>query len=297
MSGYTHSDLSLVRTFEAVASLKSFSEAARLLGISQSTVSDHVRLLEEKVNAKLLNRTTRQTSLTPAGDAMQIYAQSLLRVSDQIARHFGRTQVNTPFRLGLPEDIAFSRLLCLLRLFADCFPHFELSIRTGTTGDLIHMLDDQTLDLVVGKRRVGAQGGRLLWTNPAVWVAHGRTVLSPDQPLPLIAVFAPSILRSMAVEALVEQGRAYRILLECNSFTALRAAFQFGHGVTVGLSNYLPDFVQPILDDASLPVLQPVEVFVESRQGQIAPPAKAFAAFIEDALVRLHSFETTIASD
>ncbi len=131
MSGYTHSDLSLVRTFEAVASLKSFSDAAQHLGVSQSTVSEHVRLLEEKVGAKLLQRTTRQVQLTDVGRDMQTYAQSLLRVSDQIARHFSRTGPIETLRLGLAEDIASSRFSKLLRLFADCFPNFGLSVRTG----------------------------------------------------------------------------------------------------------------------------------------------------------------------
>ncbi len=196
----------------------------------------------------------------------------------------------------MAEDIASSRFSKLLRLFADCFPNFGLSVRTGASADLVQMLETRTLDLLVGKRRVGGQGGRVLWTNPTVWVAHGQVLLPPDEPVPLLVISSPSLLRSIALEALAEHGRAYRILLESNSFTALRAAFEFGRGITVGLADYLPDFVQPIAGDVSLPPLPPVEVFVEHRHDQIPPSARAFAAFVEDALIRLHTAEGRTAA-
>ena len=52
--------------FRRVAELRSFSAAARELGLSNGAVSKHVAALEDRVRARLLLRTTRRVSLTPA---------------------------------------------------------------------------------------------------------------------------------------------------------------------------------------------------------------------------------------
>ena len=54
--------------FAKVASTRSFSGAARGLGISQATASKHVQTLEDWLGARLLHRTTRRVALTEAGE-------------------------------------------------------------------------------------------------------------------------------------------------------------------------------------------------------------------------------------
>ncbi|RYE89596.1 MAG: LysR family transcriptional regulator, partial [Myxococcales bacterium] len=56
-----------LQAFLAVARARSFSGAARELGISRSAVSQSVRLLEEELQVPLFARTTRSVSLTDAG--------------------------------------------------------------------------------------------------------------------------------------------------------------------------------------------------------------------------------------
>ena len=56
-----------LQAFLVVARLRSFSSAARELGVSRSAVSQAVRQLEEQLRVGLLARTTRSVSLTDAG--------------------------------------------------------------------------------------------------------------------------------------------------------------------------------------------------------------------------------------
>lgn len=63
-------DLNDLRIFERVAALKSFSTAARQLGLPKSSVSRGIARLEEQLGIRLFQRTTRQVSLTAAGEVL-----------------------------------------------------------------------------------------------------------------------------------------------------------------------------------------------------------------------------------
>ena len=67
-----------LQSFLAVARVHSFSEAARGLGLGQPAVSQHVRRLEQQVRRRLFVRDTHSVRLTPDGEAMVTFAQSIL---------------------------------------------------------------------------------------------------------------------------------------------------------------------------------------------------------------------------
>ncbi len=68
-------DPALLRTFLAVAQTLSFTQAARRLGVRQSTVSQHVRRLEEQVGRALFLRDTHTVELTGDGAATACYLE------------------------------------------------------------------------------------------------------------------------------------------------------------------------------------------------------------------------------
>ncbi|MEN3752156.1 LysR family transcriptional regulator [Mangrovibacter sp. SLW1] len=70
-----------LRIFVAVARTQSFSRAGEEIGLSQSAVSHSVKELEQALEVKLLDRTTREVVLTEAGQQM---AMSLSRVLDEL---------------------------------------------------------------------------------------------------------------------------------------------------------------------------------------------------------------------
>jgi molybdenum-dependent DNA-binding transcriptional regulator ModE len=78
-------DLNDLRVFERVADLRSFSAAARALGLPKSTVSRSVARLEDALAARLLQRTTREVQLTAAGEVLRgKCAEMLGRVSEAV---------------------------------------------------------------------------------------------------------------------------------------------------------------------------------------------------------------------
>lgn len=80
-------DLNLLPVFQAVAEARSFSQAARRLATSKSSVSRAVAALEAAVGAQLLQRTTRQVALTEAGQALlQETAPALAQLTQSLER-------------------------------------------------------------------------------------------------------------------------------------------------------------------------------------------------------------------
>lgn len=120
MAAPLHSPLDML-VFAKVVECQNFSVAARRLGISRSAASKHVTRLEQRLGARLLNRTTRKLSLTEAGRSAfahcaRIAAEveaSELAVQPFVRRPQGLVRVSAPNAFGrqhlvpiLPEYLA-----------------------------------------------------------------------------------------------------------------------------------------------------------------------------------------------
>src|SRR5260221_6721027 len=102
-SGMDRGDLANLTAFVAVADQRSFRGAASRLGVTPSALSHSMRLLEERLGVRLLNRTTRSVSVTDAGlrllerlrPAMSQIAVALEDLNQERERPFGRLRLHT----------------------------------------------------------------------------------------------------------------------------------------------------------------------------------------------------------
>ena len=120
--------LKLLAVFAEVVSCGSFAAAARKLRSSRSRVSEQVAQLENSLGVRLLNRTTRQLSMTMEGrevfarasDLPVILADVEVASSQEVAR--GRVA------LTVNHDIAIARLLPVLESFQQRYPRVQLDL-------------------------------------------------------------------------------------------------------------------------------------------------------------------------
>lgn len=198
----------LLRSFVAVAQTGSFTAASERVSLSQSTVSQHIRRLEELLDRPLFERDTRNVRLAPSGEALFRYAVRILALMDEAVASVCGPPLSGKVRLGLSEDFALTHLTAALASFVQRNPEVELEIATGLSGDLFDALDAGRHDLVFAKRIAGSRRGRVIRTEPLYWCAGPASPLTGREPvLPLALHPQPSVSRQRVLETLDAIGR------------------------------------------------------------------------------------------
>ncbi|MEU6280322.1 LysR substrate-binding domain-containing protein [Streptomyces sp. NPDC047028] len=283
-------DPSHLRTFLAVAQTLSFTQAAQRLGLRQSTVSQHVRRLEDAAGRPLFTRDTHSVELTDDGEAMLGFARRILEVHEQATAFFTGTRVRGRLRFGASEDFVLTRLPEILEGFRHDHPEVDLELTVELSGTLHEQLAGGKLDLVLAKRRPQDPRGELVWRDDLVWIGAQRLRLDPDRPVPLIVYPPPGITRARALETLDGQGRAWRIACTSGSLNGLVAAARAGLGVMAHSRRLIPPGLVRLPERAGLPELGKVDfVLVHGpRRGTAQEAANALAAAILAGGDRLH---------
>ncbi|HEX9536075.1 MAG TPA: LysR substrate-binding domain-containing protein [Stellaceae bacterium] len=280
-------DPTLLTSFVTVAQAGSFTEAGRRLGLRQSTVSQHVRRLEQVAARRLFVRDTHSVALTTDGEAMLGLAQGILDANERARRYFAGSELRGRVRFGASEDFVQSRLPEVLREFTRVHFAVDLELTVGLSGALLQALDAGELDLVLAKRRPGEDRGRLVRREKLVWVGSNPGLAAPERPLPLILYPPPSISRAVALEALERAGRSWRIVCTSSSLSGLNAAALAGLGVTVQADGFAPAGLIPLPPSPALPELGHIEFVLAGPGRVLRGPAEALATAILDNAYRL----------
>lgn len=122
--------LTRMRAFIQVVDASGFTAAAKAAGRSKALISKYVSELEDELAVRLLNRTTRQLSLTEAGEHYYREALEIVRRVDDLMSEVQDTGVTPRGRLkvSLPRTMGDGAVGNALVLFAKKYPDIELSI-------------------------------------------------------------------------------------------------------------------------------------------------------------------------
>jgi DNA-binding transcriptional LysR family regulator len=277
----------LLQTFLAVAQTRSFTQAAERLGLRQSTVSQHIRKLEEEAGRRLFTRDTHSVTATADGEAMVEFARGILAANERAERYFAGSQLRGRLRFGASEDFVASRLPEVLREFVRTHPLVEFELTVGLSGDLNEKLARGELDLVCGKRRRGAEHGRVVSRDRLAWVSGDLPAFDQSTPVPLILYSPPSITREIALAALERAGRSWRIVCTSGSLSGLRTAALAGLGITVIAHGLIPEGLTELPNGHGLPDLGTVEMVVLSNGKLTRGPAAELADAILASGIRM----------
>ncbi|AOY96634.1 LysR family transcriptional regulator [Cupriavidus sp. USMAA2-4] len=274
-----------IQTFATVAAARSFTDAGRQLGLSQSSVSEHIRRLEENVGRRLFVRDTHSLAMTPDGEALLVHARLILQALARAESQFSAPRLQGRVRLGTSDDLAQGPLPKVLAAFRNSHPDVELEITIGMTGKLYELMDAGTLDLMIGKRRDGERRGVPLFHGALEWLAVPGTVADLSRPLPLILVNEPSVTRAVVLDTLAKAGVQWRIVCSSSSHSGCVAAARGGLGLTVRARDLAGRGLVPPVNADSLPALPQVE-FISLAARRLSRPAETLLRLLQKSDLR-----------
>jgi DNA-binding transcriptional LysR family regulator len=153
-------DLHQLRVFQAAVKTGGFTRASEQLHLSQSTVSQHIKMLEEELGCPLFLRVGKHVQVTEAGRVLLQYAETIfrdLKNAEMAVREMNALKRGT-VRLGVGPTTLTYRLPHVLGDYSRRFPDIELIVLAGTTEFLLDALRSQHLDLAVVMRTAPQPG-------------------------------------------------------------------------------------------------------------------------------------------
>jgi DNA-binding transcriptional LysR family regulator len=274
----------LLRTFLAVGGGHSFTTAAQQLGISQPTVSQQMRRLEDEVGRSLFVRETRGVRLTESGEALAGFAHRILGAHADAESYFRTSPTRGRLRFGTADDLAITQLPRILRQFRRLNPQVDLELTVDQTGTLMRRLAAGHLDLVFVKQLSHeVTGGTLVMRDQFVWCAEDAEPFVKEEVVPLVLLRAPSFTRTMAIDALEAAGRRWRVACTVRDITAMLAATRAGLGIAILAHSLIPADLQKVEVRLGLPPLAEVDFRLLANPAAPKPAVEALTAAIRSA--------------
>ena len=166
--------------FVTVAEHLNFSKASRVLKITQPAVSHQIQTLEEELDVKLFNRTSKSVTLTQEGISFFADAQLILKTALSAKERLGRHEHLIPFDLGCHNYTEMNLLPPILKELSEEFPLLRPSIRLVPFPSILGMVENTQLLAALGIKY--GQKTSSLWYKELA-SAPIACVCSPNHPL------------------------------------------------------------------------------------------------------------------
>ncbi|MCI1778425.1 MAG: LysR family transcriptional regulator [Bacteroidales bacterium] len=169
-------ELRQLKYFVQVAEDLNFTEASKKLFITQSTISQQIRQLEDELNISLFDRSAKKISLTEAGNEFLPHAIRVLRDADYGKQRLLDLQNIRTGELTVGVNYSFSNLLTDTVIeFLNRYPGIKLNILYKTVGELLEMIKKKEADIVLSYKPLEAEKNiesRTLFSTPLSVIAR-----------------------------------------------------------------------------------------------------------------------------
>ena len=131
-------DIRRLEVFCKVVELKSFTKAAKALSLSQPTVSEHIRTLEEMLDEKMVDRLGRAIEATPAGRLFYEYARDILRMREEAMQALMqfKGELSGPLLLGASTIPGTYVLPKLIGSFKNIHPNIQITLKIADSKEV-----------------------------------------------------------------------------------------------------------------------------------------------------------------
>ena len=267
-------ELSLLRTFLAVARNGSMRRTAAAVAKTQPAVSQQMQRLETIVGRKLLYRSRDGVTLTSHGELLLTYAARAIELNDELLARLREESARGPVCLGVSEETALAVLTPALQRFQKSHPDVELKLMVATPAELRLLLGQGKLDFVIGDPTRIADPPVIEWRSRLVWLASTDLSIDPFNVLPLVLCESTNWWHDAILSSLRGAGWEWRVVFESASLDATLAALDSGMGVSALLPQTVRNTRIRQIKYARLPVLPEVR-FAMFRSRTVPTRARA----------------------
>jgi DNA-binding transcriptional LysR family regulator len=224
----------LLRTLAVVVEERSYTKAAIRLGVSQPTISMHVKRLQEQLGFDVFDKTVPGIQLTPQGELTLNYARQILAIHDSLIREADNPDCGkTKIRIGLTSSLALMTTLPVLAKFQEDDPDVTFDLHREVSAILTEMVRSGELDLCAALSDERPEGESVLcWETELVWVASSNFPRPFTSPVDIIGRNSKSVGIGAMFNALRKAGMDYRVVLNASDIDGAVEAARAGLGVT-----------------------------------------------------------------
>jgi DNA-binding transcriptional LysR family regulator len=268
-------DPHLLQSFVAIVETGSFTRAGERMHLTQSTISQQMRRLEQQLGCPLLDRSGRQVVTTAQGETLLGLARRILGLLAQAGDRVGEASLS--LRLGVPEDFAAGAMTAVLAAFARQYPEVRLEVQSDLSHALWQAFEAGELDLALIKQGRGQGEPIARWREPLAWVDSRDWPAGERDPVPLVVFPSEGLYRRQITDTLDARGIAWRIAYVSASLASLQGAVSAGIGVSLLPTRLLqPDQVEL----THWPSVRPVELALHLGAGGSESLARLCEALI-----------------
>lgn len=239
-----------METFRAVVAHSSFTRAAEAMHLTQPAVTRQVAALERELKTRLFERQGRTVRLTAAGEALDRYAERVLRLAEEAREAVTDIASGAAGRLavGASSTLAAYYLPPLLTRFRAAHPSIELTIRTGVSARVRTLVRDGAADVgIVTTGEEDAESAAAALTVTPLGPYETCLVVPPGHPLdqpgpapagalagqPLLLMEPGTSLRAFADRLLATAEVRAPVTMELDSVEAIKRMVEAGLGISL----------------------------------------------------------------
>lgn len=249
-----HLDMTALRSFVAVAETGGVTRAAGFLNLTQSAVSMQLKRLEDALDLKLFDRSTRSMTLTAAGEQLMGYARKLLDLNDEAYARLTHQAFEGEIVLGVPHDIVYPHVPPVLQRIHRDYPRVRVNLVSSYTTRLKEMFARGECDIILTTEDTCEPGGQTLAELPLVWVGAPGGQIWKQRPLRLAFEYR-CIFRAGVLRALDDAGIPWEMAVESDRLRTIEASVSADLAVHALMAGTEPPYAERIAHGGALPTL------------------------------------------
>ncbi|MGF6664290.1 DNA-binding transcriptional LysR family regulator [Paraburkholderia atlantica] len=289
-------DLAQLRTFVAVAESGGVSTGAERVFLSQSSVSEQLKKLEERAGQPLLVRGRQGVNPTPAGERLLEHARRIIAMSEAAFDDLQGRSLDGELRIAITDYYRPHDIARILKTFSEQHPRLKLHVTVLPSAVIDSGADDHasfdiglSARLVIGQpraRSAGAGSGTasiVVRREKLLWASCADAPTRPAAPYQLVLLPTTCQLQRFVVKLLDEHKVAYVVSHSASGVAGLQLALKAGLGISCLNESSLGGGVVACAANIGLPPLPAIEFhLLPGRPGESELVSNA-----RDALVRL----------